>query len=489
MHKDLRSMIEELEREHGGELIRIDKGPLNPAEGECAAILQQLEDAGKMPMVIFEHVTNLHGQRWPGSVVYQTDGTWTRLAIEFGMPDATSPYAIQQETLRRIKRPLPSMVIDPKVAPVKARVVRQPEISFFDLPGYRSNEQDARPGWITGPVVARDPDSGRYNVSWHRDFIASEERALCNMEPRHLSDILAKHRERGEDWAPFVQVFGHNVLWRLAASMRPGLDVDEYDFAGGILGEPLRVTPSDTWGEQFMIPADAEVVIEGYIATRERGQTGPWADFLRYYAPTSGNPVLRLAAVNMRTNPMFEHSWVGHDVSEDIATAAYVQQMLSSRFPGVRAVNYVLPGMMVLQFKPTRNGDVGRMVGLAHAYGDIVKHVIVVDEDVDPFDPYQVLWSIASRVDAKRRTYVVPLSTHRLDPAVPATEVNGQRVPDAVGALVIDSTKPIESAFVEVGHAPASAVKKIALSDYVSQEELAGIVGCKTTRPWAMTVK
>ncbi len=486
MPKDLRSFVELLEEMHPEEMIRVAKGPLRPAEGECVALMYQLVKQGKWPLSIFDHVTTLSGKRWPGSLAFGLAGTWSKVAIGYGLSaEQQTPLGIEDETLRRLKAPEKPVVISPVDAPVKDQVLKEGEVNWFDLPAYRAHAKDARPGWVTGPIVVRDPDTGRYNLSWHREHILAPDRATCRIATMHLWDILNRCRERGIEEVPFIQVFGHHVLFGLAAAMRCGLDVDEYDFASGIMGEPLRLTASQTWGDEFLIPADAEIVMEGYISTRERDSLGPWVEFMRYYSPQSKEAVCRITALNMRENPIFEGTWVGQYVYSDVAHGSYLRQMLLSRFPGVGAVNYVAPYMAIIQFKPQRPGDVRRLVGLAHAYGEYLNHIVVVDADVDPFDLSQVFWAIGTRVDASKQVYVVDGLSVMWDEPM-ARELVSAELAKGMGGLVVDTTKPVGECFDEVGYPDAKVVDRIKLQDYVSADKVDQLTAGKTTRPWAM---
>jgi UbiD family decarboxylase len=391
---------------------------------------------------------------------------------------------VQVETSERVKQRVKPVLVPRAEAPVKQNVITGDEADFLNLPAYIGHEKDARPGSLTGIVVIRDPDTKRYNISWHVDHILDSKRTTMALDSgeRHSWDIITKLRKQGKKEVPVAQVFGHHVLFGLAAAVRVGLDMDEFDLAGSFLGEPLRLVPSETWGEDLLIPADAEVVIEGTVSTEERTHGGLWCDFLRYYIPDSDEPVFHLKAINMRENPIMEHNWVGQYVYSDIAICSFLRSMLAARFPGVKAVNYIAPTILVIQFKPGRAGDVRRLAGMAHGYGAFVKHVIVVDEDVDPFDPGMVLWSIGTRVDASKKAYIVnDLSPLGIDPSAEEALHSGE----TIGGLVIDSTKPINKPFAEVGYPSQDVLKRIHAGDYLSREEIGRLTTGQTTRPWA----
>jgi hypothetical protein len=97
----------------------------------------------------------------------------------------------------------------------------------------------------------------------------------------------------------------------MGALTRVAIDVDEYSVIGGALGEPLRLTPSETWGEKFLVPADAEIVIEGIIPPKERGRHGLRADFARYYSPETLRPVMNVQAITYRRDAIYHDIHLG----------------------------------------------------------------------------------------------------------------------------------------------------------------------------------
>jgi UbiD family decarboxylase len=484
MPKDLRSFVDTLTTEYPEEIVTIADGPFDLARGEAVALLHHLMKMEKRPMAVFEHVKALSGERWPGCVAYQLAGTWTKVGAGYGIPRETLTLIdILEETSKRVNRPIPPVTVSPREAPVKQVVWQEGEFDLFQFPAYTQNEKDATPGNITGVMIVRDPDTHRYNLSWHRDRVVDRERIVTAIDgERHIGTVLRKYRERGFDRMPVAQVFGHHVLVGLAAAVRAGLDVDEYDFAGGILGEPLRLVPSTTWGDDLLIPADAEVVMEGYISTSEREQGGSWGDFFRYYAPDKPRPVLRPVCVNLREAPIFEHTWVGQYVYSDVAHCAFLRDYLRKRFANVGAVNVVGPATFVIQYHPEHQGEVRRLASMAHSYGDFVKHVIVVDHDVDPFDLGMVFWSIGARVNASRQAYIVDgLSSLQLDPSGQEGMARGE----GVGGLVIDATVPVDREFLEIAQPSPAVLESVDPYRYLSREQVDRLATGHTTRPWA----
>ncbi len=144
-----------------------------------------------------------------------------------------------------------------------------------------------------------------------------------------------------------------------------------------------------------------------------------------------------------------------------------MQLTLSQKFPRVKAVNLVAPYTFVIQFKPDYPGEVNRLATYAlGALGDFVKNIIVVDEDIDPFDLSMVFYSIATRVDAStnRIQIVKDLLGDRQDPSVESNLT--------VGGLIVDSTRPINKLFPEIGFPPLEVIEKFRIHGFASREEI-----------------
>jgi 4-hydroxy-3-polyprenylbenzoate decarboxylase len=267
---------------------------------------------------------------------------------------------------------------------------------------------------------------------------------------------------------PVAFVFGHHPAFSLAAGSKVGLDVDEYAYAGGLLGEPVRLTPSVTFGKNLLVPADAEVVVEGYVHLSDTAPCGPWSDYLRYYSPATQEPVFRPTVISMREDPLFLHSWTGHhEVMFDCAGMMEVYMELVRRHPRLRAVNCLAPMTFVLQYSPRYPGEAQRLA--AHAFGalgDKVKNLILVDEDVNPFDPAAVWFSIATRVDASTEQLTVfrDIMANRQDAS--------KARPLQVGGIFIDSTKPSGRGPMEISLPPQEVLDRIRLHDFLTLGEV-----------------
>lgn len=469
MSRTMQEFIATLQESYPQEIVRVSCGPLKPHLGDCHALLYQFERQGKWPMGVFDNVETYGGKRWPGSTQSQADGTFSKLAIACDLPAGGWTAENIINTLQdRLAAPKRAKAVPEGQAHVKGRVVPESEVNLFDLPIYRKDEKDAKPGWLCGVAVARKLDTGRYNLSWHRLLIMGEKRSSARIQYRHLWDYMNEYRRAGLKEMPCIWVFGHHPLFMLAGAIREGYGVDEYEAAGAVMGEPLRVTPSATWGADFMIPAGAEAVVEGYLHLEKTDYNGPWSDYMRYYSPQTLEPAFRPTAFNFAQNAVFDQHIARHDLYHMTGMALTLTGTLRDKYPRVKIAYMPAPYTAVVQFAPDHPGEAQRMAHLALvAAGDFVKNVIVVDEDVNPFDLHDVMFAIGTRVDGNTAQVQVVrgLDANRHDPAPMGEYLR-------TGGVIIDATKPVDLPYPELGYPGEDALKRVPLEEYVPAEKV-----------------
>ncbi len=472
MVKSAKTFLSDLENNYPEQIIRIAKGPLKPHKNQCSSIVWQLKKIGKFPAVIFENIETISGKRWPGSAQWQQEGSYARMAIACELPkEKWTAEGIIMELSNRLSGPINPVQVDPGKAQVKATVLTGKDVNLFDLPLYRKDSKDAQPGWICGLAIGKDPENGRYNLSWHRHHVHGPQRSAPRIQYRHLWSYMKKYRALGYKEMPVAWIFGAHPLLMLAGAVRPGYNIDEYAVAGGLLNEPLRLTASATLGDDFLIPADAEMVVEGYLSLEERDFNGPWIDFMRYYSPQTLEPVFTPTAFNYSDNPICENNWVGHNTLHgEISMAITLTNELRTKFPGVKVAHRAQPYTCVIQFAPDHPGETQRLAHYAlSVVGDFLKNVIIVDIDINPFDLNDVLWAVGTRVDANtdQVQVVKNLDANRHDPSSMSDL--------QVGGFIIDATKPVGKPFPEVGRPEERVIEEFPINEYISQEDISNL--------------
>ena len=150
------------------------------------------------------------------------------------------------------------------------------DVDLYEIPIMRHHEMDGGP-YIVLSTITKDKKSGIYNCSYHRMEVKSKNMTALYASPRHLWKIYRDYESRNEEM-PVATVLGHHPAFHMGACYSGPFEVSEYDVIGGYMGEPLRLVPSETFGDDLLIPADAEIVIEGVLIPNKRVVEGPFGE-------------------------------------------------------------------------------------------------------------------------------------------------------------------------------------------------------------------
>lgn len=307
------------------------------------------------------------------------------------------------------------------------------------LPLPTHNEHDGGPYIAAGIMIVRNPKTGKQNVSIHRCQLTGPNRLGVLVLPRHTFTFHRIAEEAGQPLDAAI-VVGVDPLTLLASQAIVPIDHDELEIAGSLQGRPLPVVKCLT--SDIRVPAEAEIVIEGRFLPGVREPEGPFGEFPQTYGTRSNREVMEIVAVTHRKDAIF-HTMVGggleHLLLGAIPKEATLLTHLRRNFPNVIDVHLSPGGTMrfhlFVKIKKNQEGQGKNVILGAFAGSFDLKHVIVVDEDVDIHNPTEVEWAVATRFQADRDLVIVPESQgSKLDPS--------NR--DGVGAKMgIDATKPL----------------------------------------------
>src|SRR3972149_4925269 len=228
--RGLREFVQFLEREHPEEIVRITK-EIDPKECEHAAFEEYFLQKGKYPLLVFENVKTMGGNRWEGLYTIDPTNSSRRLAIAYGLDVNNSTLfdvvLKHQEAMQHPEKPL---VVDKDLAPVKEVVYTGDEANLDMLPYWRNCVKDSRPGWITPKWIVRKIDTGRYNISWQRSHYVNSKRTTARFFPgRHIYEYFKEYKEAGKPMPAVAVIGGHHPSFYAAATTKFSWDVDEYD--------------------------------------------------------------------------------------------------------------------------------------------------------------------------------------------------------------------------------------------------------------------
>jgi 2,5-furandicarboxylate decarboxylase 1 len=263
-------------------------------------------------------------------------------------------------------------------------------------------------------------------------------------------------------------VLGHHPAFNLAAAALTALDVDEYHVAGALMGQPLSVAPSASFGSDLMVPAEAEIIIEGRLVPGRRVVEGPFGEYMRYLGPQKLSHLFEADAITFRTNPIILEIFAGHRDHLNAHVSIHASLLAAARnaVPQVTRIGWFQgggPTTAVVALNKSADGQPMRAAMAILAAGNLIKQVIVVDDDIDVFDAQSVMWAISTRVRAgEDLTLLKGLQGSLLDPSHPGFGTTTGFVIDATWRM--DQTRPA------VARVPEEAIAKYPLARYTLKE-------------------
>lgn len=310
----------------------------------------------------------------------------------------------------------------------KDNIIKGDEIDIRKLPIPTHGAHDGGPFITGGVTISRDPVSGRGNLSYNRMQVLGKTTFGFNVnEWRHVMQFYKVHQAKGEP-LPIAIAIGLDPAIMIAAGCR--YDDDELKIAGAIRGEPVQTVKGVT--VDLQIPAEAEIVIEGYLPPLTRQKEGPLAEFHGYYGELWESPIFEVTAVCFRENPIYqtiipgwaEHIYIGNVLPREPLLLQFVRHV-SKGVSGLHIPPYSNGFSAIVQLEKSNPGEPKNVCLAAFTAHVNIKQVIVVDRDVNIYDPADVLWALTNRVDWSRDAFFVPGSQgHEMDPTADSRGVH-----------------------------------------------------------------
>jgi UbiD family decarboxylase len=378
-----------------------------------------------------------------------------RAAWALGLPDNLRGVQLVQamrEKLRGLK-PIPPRQVDS--GPVYENVLTGNNVDLERFPVPQWHEDDGGRYIGTGcQIVTRDEQTGWVNVGTYRVQVHGKSLLGLYMSPgRHARAHLEPYWARGEN-APVMVVFGADPTLLMGSAQFLPQQVSEYDYLGGLRGEPIPVTLGEYTG--LPMPASAEIVIEGEVPPpdKENHPEGPFGEWTGYYASAErAEPVIRVKAIYHRNDPVIHGAAPIRPPSSSsysglIRAALIWDAIEATGISDVHGVYQLESGgsylIQVISLRPRYAGH-ARQAAMAaqgaRAGAYMARFTIVVDEDIDPANPVDVLWAVSTRcepeesIDIIRGCWSTPL-----DPRLPPQKRAARDFSHS--RAIIDATRP-----------------------------------------------
>lgn len=460
MAQDLRTYLDLLVTKHPEQLQIVDAA-VDPVF-EAAAIVDKIEDDERypgFPAVLFR---GIEGSEIP--LLLNLHGTYERLALSIGtdVPGMVAEYA------KREANAIPTTLVPSEKAPVHEVVLTGDDIDLTKLPLLVHQEHDAGKYITSAATICRDPASGRLNAGIFRHQLQGPKEIGLMVNPaHHTAYVLRALREMKKPMEVALVIGHHPAMLMGAVSKLAGIG-GELEVMGGLLGESLEVVKGKTVG--LDVPARAEIVIEGVVdtATEAMRNEGPFGEYPRYYTRIGPMPWIQITAITMRRDPIFvdvfnahtEHSMLG-----GLPRMGSIFRRVREAMPTVTAINLPLSGMarshLYISMKKRVDGEPKIAACAAFAVDPLLKHIFVVDDDIDVFNEVDVLWCLATRFQADRDLIVMPnfLGGH-LNPSTYGFHREEKGPMET--KLIFDCTKPAPPAtFPPMCRVPPDVVERV----------------------------
>ncbi|MGG1599730.1 UbiD family decarboxylase [Paenibacillus naphthalenovorans] len=395
--QDMRSALRKLEK--SGRLTTV-QGAVHP-KFELAAVLAQSPGRNA---VMFNRVEG-YETRVVGNLVDRTN-----FSVSCGIEPTLE--ASLQHISRGIEHPVPAALIHD--APCREVVITDKIDIMSIMPVATFFEREAGPYITASVIAAKDPETGKRNVSMNRLLVLGPDKLMIGMSPsHHLYQLMIKAEKLGKPLEISAAIGNHPAVL-VAANAYVDLGFDEFEIAGGMFGEPFELSPGVTVNVEA--PAGAEFVIEAEFVPGEQYEEGPVSEFHGMYVDYGKSPVLRVKAVTHRKDAIYQTILPGkyheHFLIGAMAIETTVLHHVRRAVPRAKAA-YITEGGMgrchaVISIAEPRPGEGQKAMFAAFAHCNLVKQVIVVDDDIPIDDPIAVEWAIAARMRAERDMIVIP---------------------------------------------------------------------------------
>jgi 4-hydroxy-3-polyprenylbenzoate decarboxylase len=320
-----------------------------------------------------------------------------------------------RNTIKRGYKQIAPVVVNR--GPVLENIMRDSDVDILKFPVPIHHEKDG--GRYIGTacgVVTRDPDTNRVNVGTYRVMVKGPNTCASYISNGKQGRIHRDKYLKAGKKCPVAIIVGIDPITYLAAAYTLADVVPEYDWCGGLMGQPLEVVEGEVTGLPF--PARSEIVLEGWISPDEKTLEGPFGEWHGYYAGgAEEEPVIKIERIYYRNDPILTcaasqkppHSHLFERCF--MRSAALLDSLEGAGIPDVTGAWLHQAGagrtFCVVSIKQRYFGhstQVGLVASQVNPVGYVSRWIVVVDDDIDPTDIHDVIWAMGTRCDPKTRT-------------------------------------------------------------------------------------
>lgn len=436
--------------EKHGELVRIKEAVSTDREiSEIADRVSKRADGG--PALLFENVINHNtGEKSDFPVLINAMGSEKRMNYTLGV-DRVDDLANEIRDL--VKTQPPSSFIDklrmiPKLARISSYTPKKvsngicqevvctgDQIDLKRYPVLKCWPLDGGSFITLGCTITKDPDSGIRNVGLYRLQVLDKNKTAMHWQiHKHGSRHFQRYKELNKKIPVVVYLGGDPVLMFSGAVPLPD-NFDELLFAGFIRKKGVQMVPCKTI--DLEVPANAEMILEGYVDPSEPLiNEGPFGDHTGYYTPVDLYPAFHVTAITHRKNMIYPATIVGRPPMEDGYMGKAIEKiflpLIQLTFPEIKDINLPIAtcfhNLAIISIKKSYPAHAKKIMNSLWGAGQLMfsKCLIVVDDDVNVHDLYEIAWRVSNNIDAKRDLVFTEGPVDALDHAAPQFAVGSK---------------------------------------------------------------
>ncbi len=359
------------------------------------------------------------------------------------------PKNVVPEMAKRLEKPGQCKIVE--TGPIKELKMLYDDVDLTKLPIPIHSNVNKGPYITSGMCVTRDPDIGIRNVAFLRNQVKSRNTTGFMIAGGHTWENLSKYEQRNQPM-PMAVVIGHHPLYEVAAAFRGSIDLDEFELASSLLGEPVELVRCETI--DLEVPAYAEIVLEGTVPPRVREPEGPFCEFTNYYVAQADNPIFTVSGMTMRDDAIYRNiqtpRFTDHQAIASLPREAHIFARLKDVEGGLDIHDVHTPPwggsfLVVVQMTAHFEGQARTAVLAALSTANFMpKIVIVVDDDVDIYAAEDLIWAVCTRANPQTDVFVINnMRIYPMDLSCPEISPPGERHWQRIGGKMgIDATKP-----------------------------------------------
>jgi 4-hydroxy-3-polyprenylbenzoate decarboxylase len=405
-YADLREWLEIVDSL--GELKKVDGADWNLEMGTLAELIAH-ESKGPVSAVLFDNIKDYpKGYR----ALFAQNASFKRMALNLGLPLDLDGLDLVRAFRQKLAghKPIPHKIV--KKGPILENVLKGKDVDLLKFPVPFMHELDG--GRYIGTaclVITKDPEEGWVNFGAYRGMVQDKNSMTLYISPGKHGGIQRRKWFEQKKPCPVIISVGQDPVLFMVSGNEIDYGVSEFDYAGGLKGEPIEVIEGEVTGLPF--PAEAEIVIEGFMKPDDVLKEGPFGEWTGYYASSiRPEPVIRVERIYHRNEPILCCARPGRPPSDYSLAKCFVKSALiwdqveRAGVPDVKGVwcheaggGRLLNIISIKQRYPGHARQAMLVASQVHAGAYLGRYVVVVDEDIDPTNTFDVLWALSTRSD------------------------------------------------------------------------------------------